>query len=501
MSRRWGDSRMVCTMPSSVNPGPNPRRKRLRSWLSAFAAAAVAALVVEVVHVWSRFLATTGVDYYFPEWRIPMVVSDAEADRRLRLLAAMGPEQACPILIEGVAQGYSESGALWEESLKWLKTRIGDPVSCLPRYSTGRTYWFLSGLASDATNQTVAKSVAGVWPSWDAVTRSAFLECLATSGDPPDPALFPVLVSAMAHPDGYAGEEWAADVAVGITNRPSELDAALSGLPRLSLSVLRRLAANGVLSDRLESALLEGPDSNEPQSRFWYALTLARCLPERHPPEKVLGELLDVEQFRTGWGDMEHGLVKSKVFQPVLSTPFFRRRCLEILAAPDMDPIVRERVLRVLAQVASPDSETAVGLRPWLTAAESELFPMAMRAFLASASPEPDNVELAAAGLTQKQTCVATLLWLTEAGTNAMPLASAVEALARDSSPRSPGTQRPSGAVVRPNTDIPRRLLAVWPRRDVPNGSGNSRLLLVPEVSLTNLAGRCLRRMRGEPLE
>lgn len=481
--------------------------------------------------VWKRSNAVTGVDYFRPEWRIPALVSDAEANRRQGILASMGTEQALPLLLEGAAQPYSDFGAVWQEFVEKLPAGL---AVYLPQYQTRRAYDFLSELASNSSHPAVAEAVARNWPSWDVESRAAFLECLGSAPGGRrsiEPALVPVLASAMRHPDGYGSGDWAALVAAGVTNRPPELDAALSGWPRLYPPVLQRLARNGALSAPLESALVKGPPSNDPDARFWYAMTLARCLPERHPPETVLGDLLSGELFLNEWYYVERLLIRGRVFEPVLASPFFRRRCLAVLAASDRDPVVQERVLRVLAQVASPDAETALGLRPWLTARESGLFPVAMRAFLASASSQPDNVGLAASGLTHKETCVSTLLWLAEAGTNAMPLAEAVEAFARgvfpagvdhlsadrllitdedlvrfglqaeSPSPRSPGLQTPSGDTDLPNADIPRRLLAAWPRREASPSDGVRDVGLVPEASLSALAGRCLLRMRSSPPE
>lgn len=514
-----------------VNPEPETRRKRLRFWLAAVSVVVFSALASGGMHFWKRSNAVTGVDYFRPEWRIPALVSDAEANRRKGILASMGTEQALPLLLEGAAKPCSDSGAIWQDLVEKLPA---DLAVYLPQYQTRRTYDFLSELASDSSQPAVAKAVARDWSLWDVGRQVAFLECLESLPGvlrSVDPALVPILVSKMAHPDKHGGHDWAAGLAAGLTNRPPELDEALSALPDLYPVVLARLAGGGILSGRLERALAEGPASEDPQLRFWYAMTLARCVPERHPPEQVLGDLLSGELFLNRSDEVDRLLIRGRFFEPVVSTPFFRRRCLAILSGPEADAAVRERVLQVLARVASPDDETALGLRPWLTARESGLFPVAMRAFLASASPRTENVVLVASGLTHKRTCAATLLWLTEAGTNAMPLASAVEAMAHDvfpagmqegsadrmeltredtvrygllssaSSPRRPGSLGPSTVLAQPNADIPVRLLPTWPKREVLDGGGARRTRMVPEIPLNSLAERCLRSMRGEPLE
>jgi hypothetical protein len=519
-----------------MEDNPSNRRNRLWPWL------AVAAVCLGIVgyqlggSFWGR-----GLDYYAPRWRVRWLLTDSELERRIEKLSALSVEQSLPILLAGTELRPSPTGRQWEEWRgKWDEFLPKWLVRLLPEYEQpdGSHSW----LAEASTNRLVAEAVASRWPQWDPDGRGEFLSFLASRGSSLDPVLIPTLVSAMQESGEPIASRDAAYVVAGFSKRPESADEALArflvdGSSRTNApnivgyhcQILARLVETGSISRPLETAIAAGLESPDPRHRFSSAMALASLFPDRYPPERILGPRLDRRIFSEGWSDMEFLALKRTEFRSVTHSDFFRRRCVDLLGTPDSSPSadpVPGRILKVLAQVSVPDATAALALRPWLAQTNRGLFREAMEAYLASAPPNAAHAEWIVPGLTNQSVCTPVLLWLTEAGTNVIGFAPMVEALASDALviravtdpgrmeitpelmqrygllPKNgapPQDPRASQLVAIPSSDYPARLMVFWPKSAVRKDSTlGARPKAVP---MKTLAERCLRSLRGEPLD
>jgi hypothetical protein len=515
---------------------PSNRRNRLSPWL------AVAAVCLGIVgyqlggSFWGR-----GLDYYAPRWRVPWLLTDSELERRIEKLSALSVEQSLPVLLAGTETRPSALGQRWE---KW-RERWSDIFPrwlqrMLPEYVEREALHGWLGEAS--TNRLVAEAVARKWSKWDPTGRRDFLSFLAGSRSSPDPVLIPTLISAMQESGGPPISWDAAHVVAGFSNRPESVDNSLASFLEQECSrrkapnifgayrrILERLVRIGGVSERLETAIAKGLASPDPRHRFSSAMTLASLFQDRYPTERTLGPILDSRMFSEGWSDIEYFALKSAEFRSVTHSAFFRRRCVDLLGTPESstsaDPVPR-RILTVLAQVSAPDSAAALALRPWLTQTDRGLFREAIVAYLASAPPDAAHAEWVIPGLTNQSVCTPVLLWLTEAGTNVIRFAPMVEAFASDAlviravtdpgrmemtpelmqrygllfkNGAPPQEARASTLLAVPSSDYPARLMVFWPRSTLRTDSSvGARPKPVP---MKTLAERCLRSLRGEPLD